>query len=83
MSKVLVEVYVPSANMTYDAYIPLESKIEEVAKLLADAITDLAENKYKRGQEVIMCDFTTGKEYDKKLRVFETDINNGSKIIIT
>ncbi len=83
MSKVLVEVYVPSVNITYDAYIPLESRIEEVAVLLADAITDLTGNKYERGSEVILCDFEKGKEFKKNLRVYETDIKNGSKIIIT
>ena len=50
MNKVLVEVYVPSANLTYDAYIPLESKISEVAELLASAISDLADNKYRKGK---------------------------------
>ena len=44
MSKVLVEVYVPSANMTYDAYIPLESKIEEVTKYFSSSINELKQN---------------------------------------
>ena len=82
MNKVLVEVYVPSANLTYDAYIPLESKISEVAELLASAISYLADNKYRKGREVILCDFSTGKEYDKNAHVFEENIDNGCKIMI-
>ena len=83
MDKVLVEVYVPSADIKYDAFIPLESKIGEVAILLANAISDLADNKYRKSEDVTICDFFTGKEYKKNLRVFETNIDNGSKIMIT
>ena len=81
--KVLVEVYVPSANITYDAYIPLESKIGEVAILLSNAISDLSDNKYKRNEEITLCDFLTGKEFDNNLKVYQTNIDNGSKIMIT
>ena len=66
MNKVLVEVYVPSANLTYDA----------------GAISDLSDGKYRRGREVTICNFSTGKEYDKNLRVFEANIDNGTKIMI-
>lgn len=82
MNKVLVEVYVPSANLTYDAYLPLESKISEVAVLLSGAISDLSDGKYRSGREVTICNFSTGKEYDKNLRVFEANIDNGTKIMI-
>lgn len=82
MNKVLVEVYVPVANIKYDAYIPLESKIGEIAKLLANAMSDLSNHKYMPGQIITMCNYTNGKEYDKNLRCFETDIENGSQIMI-
>ena len=82
MSKVLVEVYVPSVNCSYDVYIPLESKIQEVKILIASAIDDLTDHKYKKGSEIILCNFATGKEYKEHLRVFEENIDNGTKIMI-
>lgn len=82
MSKILVEVYVPSANLTYDVYIPIESKISEITQLISNAITDVSDNKYRQGLEITLCDFSTGKEYDKNLRVFETNMDNGSKLML-
>ena len=82
MNKVLVEVYVPVANIRYDVYIPLESKIGEIAKLLANAMSDLSNHKYMPDQIITMSNYVTGKEYDKDLRCFETDIENGSQILI-
>ena len=83
MSKILVEVYVPAARLKYDAYIPAESKIGEVGLLLSNAISDLSKGQYRENREATICNFSTGKEYNKNLRVFETDIDNGSKIMIT
>lgn len=82
MNKVLVEVYVPVANIRYDVYIPLESKINEIASLLSNVMSDLSNHKYIPGEVVTMCNYLNGKEYDKNLRCFETDIENGSKIMI-
>ena len=82
MDKVLVEVYVPSVNTSYDIYIPLESKIEEVKFLIANAISDLTDNRYKNSGKIILCNFATGKEYERNLRIFETDIENGTKIML-
>lgn len=82
MNKVLIEVIVPVANIKYDVYIPLESKISEVANLLANAMSDLSNHKYMPGEMVTMCNYKSGKEYDKNLYCFEVDIENGTQIVI-
>ena len=83
MSKILVEVYVPAARLKYDAYIPAESRVGEVGLLLSSAISDLSKGQHRENREPPICNFSTGKEYNKNLRVIETDIDNGSKIMIT
>ena len=82
MDKILVEVYVPTVNISYDVYIPVESKIEEVKLLIASAISELTDNRYKKGSKIVLCNFATGKEYKDYSRIFETDIENGTKIMI-
>ena len=82
MDKILVEVYLPSAVLTYDVYIPIESKISEITQLISNAITDISDNKYKKGVDITLCDFLTGKEYNQNTRVFETNLENGSKLML-
>lgn len=82
MDKILVEVYLPSAELTYDVYIPIESKISEITQLISNAITDISDNKYKKGVDITLCDFLTGKEYKQNTRVFETNLENGSKLML-
>lgn len=82
MNKVLVEVYLPVANLRLDAYIPLESKIGEIAKLLSGLMSDLSNHTYIPNNNVILCNYANGMEYDNNKRCFETDIENGSQIVI-
>lgn len=82
MNKVLIELYVPSLGKNYDVYIPLTSRVAEVKILLAKAIGDLSEGGYPPMNEVLLCDYTTGKEYDVNLKVYELGIDNGSKLML-
>lgn len=82
MNKVLVELYVPSLGKSYDVYIPLTSRVAEVKVLLAKAIGDLSEGGYPPMNEVLLCDYITGKEYDVNLKVYELEIDNGSKLML-
>ena len=82
MNKILVEVYAPTINVFYDVYIPLESKIEEIKQLIATAICELTDNRYKKGKQIVLCNYITGKEYKNYLKIYETDIENGTQLMI-
>ena len=68
-NKALVEISVPAAGQKYDVYIPLESKMSEVVKMVAGALSDLSDGKYKATDEAILCEADTGI-------IFNVDINS-------
>jgi hypothetical protein len=82
MSKVLVEVTLPAADRAYDVYIPLESKIGEVLRLLSGILTDLADDKYKATDCDLLCDADTGAILDVDKIVAELGIKNGSRLLL-
>lgn len=45
--KVLVEVAVPAADEKYDVFIPLKSKMRDVIKMVACALTELSNGNIK------------------------------------
>ena len=62
MEKIMVNVYVPSLQESYDVYIPTELKITQLCSLLAEGIHSLSGGKYgvlsrRVYQLVILCDF--------------------------
>lgn len=80
--KVLVEIFVPVADESFDVYIPLESKMHEVLKMVSKLISSLTEGRYKAMDNAVLCDQETGIVYNINLPVAELGIQNGSRLIL-
>ena len=82
MDKVLVEVYVPVLNRSYDMFIPLRLRISEVLTLLKKAIVDLSDGTFVADDNTVICRREDGKILDINLSVYELNIQNGSKLML-
>lgn len=82
MNKVLVKVYVPIIEEQYDIWIPLGRKIYSVIKLLVIAINDLSGGYYKPNSFPILYNKLTAKEYEMNKSVKESNIKNGTEIVL-
>lgn len=82
MDKVLVEIFVPAANHSYDVFIPQTSKMSEIVTLVAKSLSSLSGGKYKSDESAILCDAETGNIFNINLSVYELKIKNGSKLIL-
>lgn len=82
MSKVLVCVYVPLMEKEFDVYIPVNKKISFIKKLLVKSICELSNNNYKFNGNVKLSNKITNYVYNEDEYVINTDIRNGSKIVI-
>ncbi len=80
--KALVEISVPAAARKFDVYIPLESKMSEVIKLVSTALSDLSDGKYKATEDAILCDADTGIIYNINVEVAELGIKTGSRLML-
>lgn len=81
-NKALVEIFVPAAMQRYDVYVPLESKMSEVVKMVTVALGELSDGKYKATDKAILCDADTGKIFDVNIEVAELGIKNGSRLML-
>jgi hypothetical protein len=82
MEKVLVEVLLPSANKSFDIYIPLASRMSEVLMLISAALSDLSDGKYKATEDAVLCDATSGIIFNVNMPVAELGIKNCSKLML-
>ena len=80
--KILVEVYVPASGDRFDVWIPLESRMGEVSKLIASALSDLSKGKFKGNSDTVLCDADTGVIFDINTEIAELDIKNGSRLML-
>lgn len=82
MEKILVEIFVPAANRSFDVFIPQTSKMSEIVSLVAKALGDLSSGRYKPDTTAILCDAETGYIFNINLSVYELEIKNGSKLML-
>lgn len=82
MDKILVEVYIPALNRSYDVYIPALTKLHEVETLLAAAITELSDGYFTARQDTVLCDKTSGMLLDINQSAMELGLQNGAQLML-
>lgn len=82
MNKVLVNVYIPILNRSYDVFIPIQSQIFEVTELIKRAVSELSEGQFMPSRDTVLAYKTTGEILDINCTVFELEIGNGAKLML-
>lgn len=82
MNKVLVNVFVPMLNKSYDIFIPVQSQLFEVAELIKKAILELSEGQFIPTQDTAISLKRTGEILDINATVIELGIGNGTKLML-
>jgi len=82
MDKLLVDIYLPAINKSYDVYIPLKSKLYELVTLLAGAFTELSEGYFTALDDTVICDKVTGIALNINMSAEELGLQNGSKLML-
>ncbi|MCI5701216.1 MAG: hypothetical protein MR266_00360 [Erysipelotrichaceae bacterium] len=80
--KVLVEVYVPELDVSYDLFIPANKKVGNVVLLLVKAINELSEGAYPVSVNHALMNSDTCMIYDLDLNMKDAAILNGTKLIL-
>ena len=82
MNKVLVTVYVPLVEQEYNLFIPVNRKIGLVKKILVNSIVELSDGAYMIDTEIALYNKMTNQEYKDDMFVIESDLRNGTKLIL-
>lgn len=82
MNKVLVNVYIPILNRSYDIFIPVQSQLFEVTELIKRAVSELSEGHYIPSVDTVIALKSTGEILDINSTVFELSIGNGTKLML-
>ncbi len=81
-NKVLVELVVPDIEKKYDVFIPVSKKIGNVIVLLNKAIADLNNGLYQGSNLTSLYNKNTSQRYAVDELVRNTDIRNGTTLIL-
>jgi len=79
--KVLIKLYVPEIEETYEFYIPINKKIGEKVKELCKIVSELSKI-YPKKENIHLCNRYTGSIYKFNQTIRESDIRNGSELVM-
>jgi flagellin-specific chaperone FliS len=81
MNKVLVKIYLPLAEEKYEVWLPLNKKIYNIIIILSKTLDELKEIEDFKNMPSLYNKYT-GKCYDINTEIKDTDIRNGSELIL-
>lgn len=81
-NKILIELEIPLIEKSYDLFIPINKKIGTVKKLIEESLVELTDSAYEITPETNFYSKETGQIYDVNKTVRDTDLKNGSRIIL-
>lgn len=81
-NKILIEVEVPMVEKTYDLYIPVNKRVGTIKKLMEEGISEITDKAYKPSETTNFFSKENGMIYDVNQNVRDTDLKNGSRIIL-
>jgi hypothetical protein len=81
-NKILIELSIPSIEKTYDLYIPINKKVGTIKKLIEKALVELTDNAYIISEDTNFYSTETGEIYNVNSTIVDTDLENGSRIIL-
>ncbi|MBR3661176.1 MAG: hypothetical protein IKN63_04705 [Bacilli bacterium] len=80
--KILVEIYVPNLDIKYNIFIPSFKKISNVILDLVKGISELSDGAYPIINRHALMNSDTCEIYNNNLSIKESNIKNGTKLIL-
>ncbi len=81
-NKVLVRLFVPLIEEEYDIFLPIQLTIGSIKKLLKKAVGELSDGRYISTYAYTLLNQITHEEYLDQMLLEQTDIRNGTKLIL-
>lgn len=82
INKVLIKLYVPELDYTFDIFVPVNEVIWKIKKLILKSVYDLTGGSIDINKEYVLINKNTSKYYDNNSIVINTDIRNASELIM-
>ena len=81
-NKVLIELIVPEIDSKFNVFIPISKKVGEVLTLLNKSLIDVSNGVYVSSNKKWVYDGNTGEKYDLNTLIKDTNIRNGTTIVL-
>ena len=81
-NKILIELEIPLLEKNFDLFIPINKKVGTIKSLIENSLKDLTDTEYEIREDTNLYSKDTGEIYDVNKTVKDTDLKNGSRVIL-
>lgn len=81
-NKILIELEIPLIEKKYDLFIPINKRVGTIKSLIETSLVELTDNAYTPKNDSNFYSKETGEIYDVNKNVRDTDLKNGSRILL-
>ncbi len=81
-NKVFIKLIVPEVDKVYDIYIPINKKVGNIINLLNQSVSELTNGEIKISNSNSLYNAKTGENYLSDVLLYNTNIRNGSVLIL-
>lgn len=81
-NKILLEVFIPLIEEEYDIFVPINKNIGTIKKIIEKGIQELSDKGYQIREDFNLYSKESGAMYDVNSKLIDTDLKNGSRIIL-
>ena len=81
-NKVLIELVVPRLERSYDIYIPINKRIGNIIVLINKALFQITNDETFNCNHGYLCNAFNNRIYDMNMKIIDTDIRNGAKLVL-
>ena len=81
-NKVLIQLIVPAIETSYDIYLPINKKIGNIITILNKTIAELSDGCFIGNNQTALYNKDTNEKYLPNTLVYNTNIRNGTSLIL-
>jgi len=81
-NKVLIKLIVPEIEEEFDVFIPVNEVLWKIKKLIIKSVSDLTGIGLNINDDFLLLNKTTSQFYDNNDIIIQTDIRNGTELIL-
>ena len=82
MDKVLIDIFLPDINRSFEVYIPLDSKFYEITPLVSKMLSELSNVLFISGDDSILYERKTGNILNINMSARQLNIKNGDNLML-
>jgi len=81
-NKVLIKLYVPELDQTFDIFVPINEAIWKITKLIIKSVYDITSGAIDPNKNYTLINRDTGEIYTNNIIIYNTNIRNATTLVL-